>query len=52
MPHERLTQLLHGYWDVSAVASLPGVDIPEAAIPALQKLFPREDSYCYWPDRY
>ena len=31
---------------------MPGAEIPSGALALLETVFPREDSYCDWPDRY
>ena len=52
LPHERLTQLLFGYWSAAEVAEVEGVRIVPVDVPWLTALFPRGDAYCYEPDRY
>ncbi len=52
LPHERLAQLLFGYWSAAEVAEVEGVRIAARDVPWLSALFPRGDAYCYEPDRY
>ena len=52
LPHERLSQLLFGYWSAAEVAEVEGVRIAPQDLPWLAALFPRGDAYCYEPDRY
>lgn len=52
MPHERLTQLLFGYWSAAEVAEVERAGIAQADVPWLTALFSRGDAYCYEPDRY
>ena len=52
LPHERLTQLLFGYWSAGEVAEVADVCIAPEDFPWLTALFPRGDAYCYEPDRY
>ena len=52
LPHERLTQLLFGYWSASEVAEAEDVRIAPMDVPWLTSLFPRGDAYCCEPDRY
>ncbi|MCY4113614.1 MAG: GNAT family N-acetyltransferase [Chloroflexi bacterium] len=52
LPHERLTQLLFGYWSAVEVAEVDDVSIAPEDLPWLAALFPRSDAYCYEPDRY
>lgn len=52
LPHERLTQLLFGYWSAGEVAEVEGVRIAPMDVPWLAALFPRGDAYCYEPDKY
>jgi len=52
LPHERLTQLLFGYWSATEVAEVDGVGIAPQDVSWLAALFPRGDAYCYEPDRY
>lgn len=40
VPPERLAQLVFGYRPAEYIASLPGVDVPEALVPVLDALFP------------
>ena len=52
LPHERLTQLLFGYWSAGEVAKVEEAGIAPEDLPWLTALFPRGDAYCYEPDRY
>ncbi len=52
LPHERLTQLLFGYWSAGEIAEVEDVSIAPEDLPWLAALFPRSDAYCYEPDRY
>lgn len=52
LPHERLAQLLFGYWSAAEVAQVEGVCMAPEDVPWLTALFPRGDVYCYEPDRY
>ena len=52
LPHERLTQLLFGYWSAAEVAEIEGAGIAPEDVSWLAALFPRRDAYCYEPDRY
>ena len=52
MPHERLTQLLFGYWSAAEVAEIERAGIAPDLVSWLTALFPRGDAYCYEPDRY
>lgn len=52
LPHERLTQLLFGYWSADEIAAVEDVSIAPEDLPWLTALFPRGDAYCYEPDRY
>ncbi len=52
LPHERLTQLLFGYWSAAEVAETEGAGIALGDVSWLTALFPRGDAYCYEPDRY
>ena len=52
LPHERLSQLLFGYWSAAEVAEIEGAGIASEDVPWLTALFPRRDAYCYEPDRY
>ncbi len=52
LPHERLAQLLFGYWSADEVAQVEGVCMAPEDVPWLAALFPRGDAYCYEPDRY
>ncbi|MDE2990333.1 MAG: GNAT family N-acetyltransferase [Chloroflexota bacterium] len=52
LPHERLTQLLFGYWSAAEVAEVERAGIAQEDVPWLTALFPRGDAYCYEPDRY
>ncbi|MCY3912987.1 MAG: GNAT family N-acetyltransferase [Chloroflexi bacterium] len=52
LPHERLTQLLFGYWSAGEIAEAENVSIAPEDLPWLAALFPRGDAYCYEPDRY
>ena len=50
LPHERLCQLLFGYWSAGELAEVDGVDITAQDLPWLTALFPRGDAYCLRSD--
>ena len=52
LPHERLAQLVFGYWSAEEVAAAEGVRIAPDDVPWLAALFPRGDAFCHWPDEY
>lgn len=52
LPHERLTQLLFGYWSSGEIAEVEHGSIAPEDLPWLAALFPRGDAYCFEPDRY
>ena len=52
LPQQGLIQLLYGYRTPAEIAGMPGAEIPSGALALLETVFPREDSYCDWPDRY
>ncbi len=52
LPHERLAQLLFGFWSADEVAAAEGVSIAPQDVSWLAALFPRGDAFCHWPDEY
>ncbi len=52
LPQMALTQLALGYRSVDDVVYDAGVKIPSRALPVLEALFPKQDAYMWWSDRF
>ncbi len=47
-----LTQLIMGYRDIDHVMREAGVKVTQKTLPLLRVLFPKQDAYMWWSDRF